>query len=153
MEDTGRRLRARVRREHKALGDELARLTHLARGTARSAPARQALARALDAFLHDWGTRLPDHVTTEAGLVDPQVADSLPPGTGTLDAFQQERESVEAILDLLRQSLGWLRQLEPGAEAEVAAALTDLQSLWASHIRRADLLAPLLTSLKDHGHA
>lgn len=141
MASPSRRAVGQARREHVALGEDLARLVDLARSTPRAPAARQYLCQALDAFLSAWGARLLAHVAAEEHL------------GGTLEAFRHERESFADVLDLLRQGREWLVQLEPGAEAEVAAALSDLHSLWAAHVRRAEVLAPLFTNVKDPGDA
>lgn len=153
MGSPSRREIGQARREHLALGDALARIELLARSTPRTPAARQHLRRALATFLGDWLPRLLAHLASEERLVTPRLAGSLPAETGTLEAFHHEHEMFTALLDLLRQGCDWLARREPGAEAEVTAALTDLLSLWTAHVRRVEVLVPLLTSLEDPGDA
>lgn len=89
------------------------------------------------------------HLDVEGRLVTPKVVDSLPAETWTLDTFRRERETFGALLDLLREGRTWLERHEPGAEREIAAALDDLSSLWGQHVRRVDVIGPLLSSLED----
>ena len=142
---------AGARREHQALRDRLARLEKLADASEQRTLAR--LPAALDEFLDDWGPRLTAHIETEERLVAPRLAGSLPSETGTLEAFRHERSTFGAVLDLLQQSRERLQNGESEAEGEVAAALRDLSSLWDVHVRRVDLLGPLLETLEDSARA
>ncbi len=69
------------------------------------------------------------------------------------DAFERERETFEALFDLLRDGRSWLERHEPGAEEEVAGALDDLALLWSQHVRRVDVIGPLLAGREEPGDA
>lgn len=149
MGSPAKRAIGQAHREHLTLGEELARVEARARAGARTPAARRDWQRALDTFLIEWVPRLQAHLAAEERLVEPRLADTLPVETGTLEAFRHERENFADVFSLLRQSRDWLDRREPGAEVEVAAALADLLSLWTAHVRRVDVLLPLLTSLEE----
>lgn len=137
-----------MRREHRAIGARLTGLRRLAASPAAATASHERLERALDRFLRVWAPRLGAHLDVERRLVTPRVVGSLPAETWTLDTFQRERETFDALFDLLRDGRGWLERHEPGAEHEVAATLDDLSSLWGQHVRRLDVIGPLLASLE-----
>ena len=134
MGKTAERSFAGARREHQTFRGRIARLEKLADASGRRTLAR--LPAALDEFLDDWGPRLTAHIETEERLL------------GTLESFGHERETFDAVLDLLHQGRERLKRGESDAEGEVAAALRDLSSLWDVHVRRVNLLGPLLETLE-----
>lgn len=107
----------------------------------------------LDDFLSRWGPRLLKHLELEARMVGPRVGGSFPDETGTLETFEREREDFAELLRLLGDGRDWLDRQEPGAEAEIAAVVRDLSSLWEKHVRRVDVLAPLLARLEGPSRA
>jgi hypothetical protein len=142
-----------VRREHRAFLTELADLQRLASQPTTPGSAHSQLEWALGRFLDAWGPRLTTHLDTEERLVTPGVVHALPAETWTRETFRRERETFDALMALLRDGHGWLEHGEPGAESEVAAALDDLSSLWHRHVRRIDVIGPLLVQLEGPGHA
>jgi hypothetical protein len=142
-----------VRREHRTFRTQLADLQRLASQPATPGPAHSQLERALGRFLDVWGPRLTAHLDTEERLVTPGVLKALPVETWTRDTFRRERETFDALLDLLREGRGWLERHEAGAEREVAAALDDLSSLWGRHVRRVDVIGPLLVNPEGSSRA
>ena len=148
MGGTPQRAVEAVRREHRTFQARVSGLQRLATAPASVTSSHRRLQRALDRFLAVWGPRLAAHLDVEGRLVTPKVVDSLPAETWTLDTFRRERETFGALLDLLREGRTWLERHEPGAEREIAAALDDLSSLWGQHVRRVDVIGPLLSSLE-----
>jgi len=140
-----------VRREHRAFRAVVHDLQRLAASPASAA--HQQLQQALHRFLDTWGPRLSAHLDLEERLVTPSVIHALPIETWTFDTFGRERETFDALLDLLREGSTWLDQDEPGAEREIAAALDDLSLLWTRHVRRVDVIRPLLSGHEGAGHA
>ncbi len=134
-----------VRREHRAFRTQVHDLQRLAAEPASVSAAHTRLEKALERFLEVWGPRLNAHLEVEARLVNPGVVHALPSETWTLDTFRRERETFDALLDLLRDGRTWLQHHEPGAEREIAATLDDLSSLWGQHVRRVDVIGPLLS--------
>jgi hypothetical protein len=141
-----------MRRDHRALQTRLTSLRRIA-APGPSAAASARLHRAIGRFLADWGPRLRGHLDQEARLVTPGVVRSLPAETWTRETFTHEQETIDAVMDLLRDGCAWLERGEPGAEREIAAALDDLLSLWSQHVRRLDVLAPLLQEAEGRGRA
>jgi hypothetical protein len=135
-----------VRREHRAFLSKLSALQRLASEPAATAGAHDRLERALGRFLATWCPRLTAHFDREERLVTPGVGGALADGAWTCETFRRERETFEALLDLLRDGHGWLERHEDGAEREVASALDDLSSVWGRHVRRIDVLGPLLSA-------
>jgi len=134
-----------VRREHRAFLTELADLQRLASQPSVATDTHGHLERALGRFLHTWRPKLAAHFDREERLVTSDASGVSPGSAWTCDTFRRERETFEALLDLLTEGHGWLERHEDGAEREVAAALDDLSSVWGLHVRRIDVLGPLLS--------
>jgi hypothetical protein len=142
-----------TRRAHQTLTDRLVRLERAAGLRGGSSGSRRSRLRpAIDEFLSESAPDLVAHLEQEARLVGPRVGLSLPHETGTLEAFEHEREDFAELLRLLGDSRGWLDRHEPGADVEAAAVVRDLAALWEQHVRRLETLAPILNRLEDrHG--
>ncbi len=121
-------------------------LQRLAAAPMAASAAHARLQQALRRFLDEWGPRLRAHLELEERLVTPAVVHALPAETWTLHTFRHERETFDALLDLLRDGSAWLDRHEPGADREIAAALDDLALLWGQHVRRVDVIGPALAS-------
>ncbi|HSG00694.1 MAG TPA: hemerythrin domain-containing protein [Vicinamibacterales bacterium] len=153
MAGTAKRASGGVRREHQAFLTELADLQRLVARPASSRAAHSQLVLALDRFLETWRPRLAAHFDHEESLARTGVADPFPPEQWMPESFRRERETFDALLDLLRDGHGWLVGHEDGAEREIGAALDDLSSLWEQHVRRVDVIGPLLSGHEGAGHA
>jgi len=126
---------------------ELADLQRLASQPAASPAAHVALEQALGRFLRTWRPRLAAHFDREEHLATPGVANQVPPERWMCESFRHERETFDALMDLLRDGHEWLVRHEDGAEREVGAALDDLSSLWEQHVRRVDVVGPRLSGV------
>jgi hypothetical protein len=130
----------------------LATLQRLIEASDEGSPDPDRLQDGLDDFLAHWGPRLEAHLEAESRLVAPAQG-SVADETGVLDTFRREGEHFSALLQLLNDGRGWLAAREPGAEAGIAAVVRDLSSLWGQHLRRVDVIAPLLSRFEDHRRA
>jgi len=139
-------------REHRVFQTRVGVLHRLAAPEPPARPSPSRLQGALEKFLQTWGPRLGAHLDLEMRVLAGEAGERLPEAWSP-DSFQRERETFETLFDLLRDGRAWLDRHEPGAEQEIAAALDDLALLWSQHIRRVDVIGPLLSSREVPGDA
>ena len=128
---------------------QLVRLTGMVSG-AESEPVSLSLAVA--EFVRAWARKLDTHFGLEEQAAGLEAESWVPSELNGADSIRRERDAIAALFDLLRHRQAALARNEADARTDVVVAIGDLSVVWARHVRRLQVLGPLLAGDRGGRH-
>jgi hemerythrin-like domain-containing protein len=143
---------ARVRREHRAVEQDLGRLVRMVAAADRTTPPRTLLT-ALREFVGTCQRRIGPHFDVEERHIYPHLRDCLPEESAAVDDALREHDTLRELIGLLRLRSDDLRAGAPDSGTDIAETIRDFATLWRAHAHRVDhVVAPLLKTLNEEPH-